>query len=284
MAPRPSLALLVLSACANTSMAYVGTLSTRALDVKRYHQHLHKRPLGAYRMPLSFHGSRPGYSNSNTLFRAPSLVSKTHGHGTSARRSSIDTETDGTSNALSETSEEEEDEYEEVEFEYMLYDDMLGSEWKIGDLMEDKKQINEYWFRLLTNEEVVWGDNSKGKWKLDERAQFLTISKESFGGWLGKKIWACNLVDFYYLEGTIRGWTPLEAATVKGQWQAKRLGCTDEERGPAPWFEDEGDEEREVEGVDDVDGVDLVRKNVVEDYTEKPKTWFADDDEDTEST
>ena len=95
----------------------------------------------------------------------------------------------------------------------------------------------------------------KGKWKLDERAQFLTISKESFGGWLGKKIWACNLVDYYYLEGTIRGWTPLEAATVKGQWQAKRLGCTDEERGPAPWFEDEGDEElTAAEGAEEVMG------------------------------
>ena len=67
---------------------------------------------------------------------------------------------------------------------------------------------------------------------------------------MGKKIWAGTIDDFYYLEGTVRGWSPISPASVDGQWQAVRLGVVDgervavEERGEAPWFgEEEEDEE-----------------------------------------
>ena len=77
-------------------------------------------------------------------------------------------------------------------------------------------------------------------------SQFFTISKETFGGWLGKKIWAGPAEDFYYLQGTVRGWNPLSPASVRGVWQMKRLGCDKDEMGTAPWFEveeEEGEEE-----------------------------------------
>lgn len=90
--------------------------------------------------------------------------------------------------------------------------------------------------------EAIWGDGAKGKWTIDVPSQFFSISKESFGGWLGKKIWAGTIEDFYYLEGTVRGWGPISPASVVGQWQGVRLGVvngervTAEERGVAPWF------------------------------------------------
>jgi len=261
-------------------MAYYVGVSVRVLGVQHRNHYLKENLLETCRTPLSFHRHRAGCSHSNSLSRARYLVSKAQGYNSSTQRGSTETENEGDPNALLEMSEDDDNEFEEVEFEYMLYDDLLGSEWKIGDLMEGKKNVKEYWFRLLTNEEVVWGDNSKGKWKLDERAQFLTISKESFGGWLGKSIWACNTDDYYFTQGTIRGWNPLEAATVKGQWQAKRLGCTDEERGIAPWFQEEYENDEQVE---EKDGVDLVRKDVVDDYLENPLNVFTDDiSEDTE--
>jgi len=110
----------------------------------------------------------------------------------------------------------------------------------------DPKSIDTTWVRLTTTEEgtnkATWGDGSKGKWTVDVPSQYFSISKESFGGWFGKKIWAGNIDDFYYLEGTVRGWSPISPASVVGQWQGIRLGVMDgervtvDERGVAPWF------------------------------------------------
>jgi hypothetical protein len=65
------------------------------------------------------------------------------------------------------------------------------------------------------------------------------LSKEHF---YGKEIWAGTVDDYYYIQGTVRGWTYITAAEVLGQWQAKRLGVDPEEAGIAPWFEEEGEE------------------------------------------
>ena len=75
--------------------------------------------------------------------------------------------------------------------------------------------------------------------------QFFSISKESFGGWLGKRIFAGNADDYYYLQGSVRGWSPLQSASVLGQWQMKRLGVDREEAGIAPWFEQDEEEQEE---------------------------------------
>ncbi len=48
--------------------------------------------------------------------------------------------------------------------------------------------------------------------------------------------------DYYYLEGTKRGWSPISPASVVEQWQKVRLGVVNEvrvgneERGEASWF------------------------------------------------
>mmetsp|Transcript_4920 Transcript_4920/g.7177 ORF Transcript_4920/g.7177 Transcript_4920/m.7177 type:complete len:225 (-) Transcript_4920:67-741(-) len=132
----------------------------------------------------------------------------------------------------------EEEEWEYEEYELLTRDDFIASEWKIGTLDKGSKKIVETWVRFLDrNNEAVWGDGSQGKWNVDVPNQFITISKESFGGWFGKKIWACELDDFYYMEGTVRGWSPVSAANVLAQWQARRLGVDREEAGVAPWFE-----------------------------------------------
>ena len=91
-----------------------------------------------------------------------------------------------------------------------------------------------------------WGDNSEGKWNLDVASQFLSISKESY---FGKQIWAGIVDDYYFLQGTVRGWSYLQPASVLAQWQSRRLGVGKDEAGTAPWFEqeDEGEESSSAE-------------------------------------
>lgn len=151
-------------------------------------------------------------------------------------------------------------EWVEEEFELLTEQDFYNTEWKIGTLMDgkprDAKSIDTTWVRLVTTEtgenKAIWGDDSKGKWTIDVPSQFFSISKESFGGWFGKKIWAGTIEDFYFLEGTVRGWSPISPASVVGQWQAIRLGVVDgervspEERGEAPWFTEEEEEEEDT--------------------------------------
>ncbi|KAL3790135.1 hypothetical protein HJC23_009572 [Cyclotella cryptica] len=178
----------------------------------------------------------------------------------------------GVSDAISIGEEDDDDddetEWVEEEFEVLSERDFYNTEWKIGTLMDNKPRvpssIDTTWVRLTTTEDgqnkAVWGDNSKGRWVVDVPSQYFSISKETFGGWFGKKIWAGTIEDFYYLEGTVRGWSPVSPASVIGQWQAIRLGVVDgervtpEERGVAPWFqmvkEGEEDSEEENEGGD----------------------------------
>ena len=141
-------------------------------------------------------------------------------------------------------------EWIEEEFELLAESDFYNTEWKIGTIMENKPReassIDTTWVRLVTTEngdnKAIWGDNSQGKWTIDVPSQFFSISKETFGGWFGKQIWAGTVDDFYYLDGTVRGWSPISPASVEGQWQGVRLGVVEgdrvsaEERGEAPWF------------------------------------------------
>lgn len=147
------------------------------------------------------------------------------------------------------------DELDENEFEYVEYDalteeEFVGSEWMIGTNWDNRpNDIAETWVRLIVDKNgknvAIWGDdeNTQGKWSLDVASQFLSISKENVL-W-GKKIWACTVDDFYYLQGTVRGWNFLSAACVLGQFQAKRLGVDANEAGTAPWFQQENTEENE---------------------------------------
>ena len=165
-------------------------------------------------------------------------------------------------------------EWVEEEFELLTERDFYNTEWKIGTLMENKprnaKSIDTTWVRLVTNDSgeniAIWGDDSKGKWTIDVPSQFFSISKETIGGWLGKKIWAGTIDDFYYLEGTVRGWSPISPASVDGQWQAVRLGVVDgervavEERGEAPWF---GEEEEDESGDGEDDGEEESESEIV---------------------
>ena len=131
------------------------------------------------------------------------------------------------------------DEYEYVEYDALREDDFCGSEWLVGTQLDrNPNKIDETWCRLAVTADgknlAVWGDKSEGTWALDVASQFLSVSKENL---LGKQIWAGVVDDYYYLQGTVRGWTYWSAASVVGQWQAKRLGVEPDEAGPAPWFE-----------------------------------------------
>ena len=128
--------------------------------------------------------------------------------------------------------------------------DFYNSEWRVGTLMDRKNNIVETWCRCVVKDGqfvAVWGDNSEGKWAFDAASQFFSISKDSFGGWFGKQIWAGTVDDYYFMEGTVRGWSPISPASVEGQWQAKRLGVDPEEAGGAPWFEPQEEEEEQAE-------------------------------------
>ena len=154
---------------------------------------------------------------------------------------------EGETAPLAQTSDEDDDEeWELEEFENLSEPDFYGSEWKIGTLMDGKKKIVETWCRCVVKEDgqflAIWGDGAEGKWNFDSTNQFFSISKDTFGGWLGKQIWAGSVEDYYFMEGTVRGWSPLSPASVIGQWQMKRLGVAPDEAGVAPWFETEDEE------------------------------------------
>ena len=141
----------------------------------------------------------------------------------------------------------DDDEYEFIEYEMLSESDYLGSEWMVGTLWDSNtNDIKETWVRLAIKNDkniVVWGDGSEGTWSLDAASQFLGISKNYL--W-GKQIWAGVVDDYYFSQGTVRGWTYLTPASVLGQWQARRLGVDPDEAGVAPWF-DSGDDEEEKE-------------------------------------
>jgi hypothetical protein len=146
------------------------------------------------------------------------------------------------------TEEEDEDEWEYEEYENLNESDFYNSEWKVGTLKDGKNNIDETWTRLVVKDGefvCIWGDGASGKWNFDPVSQFLSMSKDSFGGWLGKRIWAGTVGDYYYVQGTVRSWSPISPASVVAQWQAKRLGVDRDEAGVAPWFQQDDDEEDE---------------------------------------
>ena len=165
--------------------------------------------------------------------------------------------------------EDDDEEWVYEEYTDLTEADFYNSEWKIGIVWNDNEEvIKETWVRLIVDDNgggpgstptnvAIWGDGGKGKWSLDVANQFFSISKESFGEWFGKRIFAGNADDYYYLQGTVRGWSPVQSASVLGQWQMKRLGVDREEAGIAPWFqEDEDDEEEASSGANMLEGSD----------------------------
>jgi len=138
--------------------------------------------------------------------------------------------------------DDDDDDYEYIEYDVLTEEEFVGSEWLIGTNFDSSpNRIDETWCRLVLDPNsgkplAIWGDKSEGTWKLDVATQFLSISKENVLA--GKEIWACTVDDYYYLQGTVRGWKYWSAAAVIGQWQAKRLGCSPEEAGTPPWFEE----------------------------------------------
>ena len=136
--------------------------------------------------------------------------------------------------------DDDDDEYEYVEYDALTEAEFVGSEWLVGTVWDSNTdKIEETWVRLVVSEDgknaCYWGDQSEGKWSLDVASQFLSISKESL---FGKQIWAGIVEDYYFLQGTVRGWSYLQPASVLAQWQAKRLGVDQDEAGVAPWFEE----------------------------------------------
>jgi hypothetical protein len=142
--------------------------------------------------------------------------------------------------------EEDDDVDDDEEYEYIEYDNLtekefVGSEWLVGTCWDNRNDIQETWCRLIVDTDgknvAIWGDNSQGSWNLDVASQFISWSKEN--KLLGKQIWAATVDDYYYLQGTVRGWRFWSAAAVLGQWQARRLGVDKDEAGIAPWFADD---------------------------------------------
>jgi hypothetical protein len=165
-------------------------------------------------------------SNSNQVEENPSL---------SFPKDNVDTNDNN-------NDEDDDDSYEYIEYDVLTESEFIASEWLIGTNWDNTARIEETWVRLAVDPKsaqqiAVWGDGSQGVWKLDVASQFLSISKESVV-W-GKNIWACTVEDYYYLQGTVRGWKYWTPAAVVGQWQAKRLGLADPaEAGTPPWLEE----------------------------------------------
>lgn len=181
-----------------------------------------------------------------------------------------------TSDALSNTSEDEDDEdYEYVEYDILTEPEFMGSEWLVGTVMDgNSDKIVETWVRLATDKDgknvAIWGDNSQGIWAFDVANQFLSFSKEQL--W-GKDIWAGVVDDYYYTQGTVRGWNFFSAAAVRGQWQARRLGVDPNEAGVAPWFEKEDDGDDDYSPDESASSI----KATADDATEATSTSSSED-------
>eukprot|EP01083_Nonionella_stella_P080422 221045_1 len=182
---------------------------------------------------FSFSFSPPATTTTDVHRRRSAISSSSGGSssGGGGRCSRLAMSSAEASLPLSRTEEEDDNddemEWVEEEFELLTERDFYNTEWKIGTLMDDKPKdpasIDTTWVRLVTNDAgenvAIWGDDSKGKWTIDVATQFFSISKETFGGWFGKRIWAGTVEDFYYLDGTVRGWGPISPASVDGQWK-----------------------------------------------------------------
>jgi hypothetical protein len=140
---------------------------------------------------------------------------------------------------LAKEEDDEDEEYEYVEYDNLTEKELVGSEWLVGTCWDNRNDIQETWCRLVVDAAgknvAIWGDDSTGNWNLDVASQFLGISKEN--KFTGKVIWAATVDDYYYLQGTVRGWRFWSPAAVLGQWQARRLGIDKDEAGIAPWFQ-----------------------------------------------
>ena len=206
-----------------------------------------------------------GNGNLLTAIHAASL-SETEGETSSLAQTQTQTQTSDDNNE----DDDDDEEWELEEFENLSEPDFYGSEWKIGTLMDGKQKITETWCRCVVKEDgqflAIWGDGAEGKWNFDATNQFFSISKDTFGGWLGKQIWAGSVEDYYFMEGTVRGWSPLSPASVIGQWQMKRLGVAPDEAGVAPWFE-----ELEVEDEDEDEDEENENENESSTVTEVAK-------------
>jgi hypothetical protein len=150
--------------------------------------------------------------------------------------------------AADDDDDDDDDDFEYVEYDILTEKEFMGSEWLVGTVMDSRPNyIAETWIRLTTDRDgknvAVWGDGAKGVWSLDVANQFLSMSKENI---LGKNIWAGVVDDYYFTLGTVRGWSVITPAEVKGQWQARRLGVDPQEAGTAPWFESTEDDKDEA--------------------------------------
>lgn len=190
-----------------------------------------------------------GISIANTSFESKSISDLSCSQNNNRLRSALASSTSSTESlavASNDDEEDDDDEYEYVEYDILTEDEFMGSEWLVGTVMDGREDnIKETWVRLATDKDgknvAIWGDNAEGNWNFDTASQFLSMSKNAI--W-GKNIWAGVVDDFYFSRGTVRGWNFFSAASVVGQWQAKRLGVEPGEAGVAPWFEP-AEEERE---------------------------------------
>mmetsp|Transcript_5631 Transcript_5631/g.8099 ORF Transcript_5631/g.8099 Transcript_5631/m.8099 type:complete len:251 (-) Transcript_5631:145-897(-) len=216
------------------------------------------------RLPLctnALNGDARVLEHALTFYRSGRRFGNTEMYSTATTKSEDD--------AVEENDEDDDDddEWEYEEFENLTEADFYGSEWKVGTVWANKSdKIEETWVRLLADDmQAIWGDGAKGKWSIDLASQFLSISKDNFGGWRGKKIWAGVVDDYYYLQGTIRGWNPIKPASVMGQWQAKRLGVDKGEAGVAPWFQEEdSDKDDADEQVEESTSSDVLAESTTE--------------------
>ena len=78
---------------------------------------------------------------------------------------------------------------------------------------------------LKADGSVVWLDKGKGTWRLRTKSRDLVFYRDYFLNWNGKRIYSAKLVTNtcdMYLEGQIKGWTPLKSLEVMGTFQAVR--------------------------------------------------------------
>mmetsp|Transcript_84456 Transcript_84456/g.169027 ORF Transcript_84456/g.169027 Transcript_84456/m.169027 type:complete len:349 (-) Transcript_84456:214-1260(-) len=115
-------------------------------------------------------------------------------------------------------------------------EDFIKSEWKIAIMWEGSNKPQETWIRFVDDFELEWGLNAKGTWEMS--GQFLSFSRDFAFGIGGKRIFGAKLSrkqNEVYIDGLVRGWSPIAPANVMGQFQAMRLNVDRKEYGIPYW-------------------------------------------------
>ncbi|EWM28344.1 hypothetical protein Naga_100846g1, partial [Nannochloropsis gaditana] len=135
---------------------------------------------------------------------------------------------------------------EDAELPVFRREQFVNTTWTLGTVSDGwnplkRVQRTRVFFR--EDGRVIWvNGGNKGEWTFDARSNVFRFGRESFLSWNGRRSYPTLLTEersLYYMQGFVIGWAPFTPLSVFGLWQMYRDDVSEEERGVAPWEEEE---------------------------------------------